>query len=951
MGVVFALFFTVAPFSATPIEVVLLDVRPWMPELADQYAATTSRTVSLDDINGLSAQTLLVLPECRIFPASGPAAVEAHLAKGGHLLAAGGPAFETLLHLRPAQGDWMPLDDLLAEVPGRTALVNWKKTPIEGCPHGSSGPRTFLEYKQLENGFAAEMELAPPIGWETIVLPCAQPLHDDNVLRFRVSGSGQTRSLLIEVTERDHARWMAVAPVSAEPREVGLAANAFTHWNDAAAPHRGGPGDQVNFSNIALLCIGLAQSHQPLPPGRYGYSIEDIAMGRLEGDYTVPETPKIEGLSPSYKFFEAAPASYAAMDKVAGIPWDFPKHIVSPVARPMHRDAKRPYTWEPLVRGYEAKGSWNSTPVSTMWFASGATCTYVGFRPPLKSLLALAGRLAETIPAGLSAPDSVDPLLPGDEKGPCVSISGNRFAVNGQSWFANGVNYWPLYVSGLEQPDYWMGWLNKPFYIPEFIERDLDTLAFIGINLVSIQYSQVEEAPQLRDFVARCGGHGIKVNIFLNGAHPTEPSADDALDQRPFMELLRAADLRGNPHVFAYDLAWEPHLGEESHRLRLAPLWRQWVEEQYGSLDRAAELWGMTEIPDGPTDQQLIENGSHRVMAAAYRRFADDLISRRYRKIIRLAKSIDNTHLFGVRTGYGGTGTPWVVPRMPYQLTSGAAHLDFISPEGYGYGPANIIDAAFVAQYARWAGNGKPVFWAELGISVWHGGEPALQSQAALYGAFADMIARTQGAGWAVWWYPGGYRVDESSDYGLVAPDGTPRPATEAFQRLAGRSGSLPDPLSSGELIVVERDATPSELADVIQKHSAAFAAAYGEGRLPALATRGTGTTSLTCPLTTVGGAPFSAPAPPEFLNAEIAVIERHGEKVVLELINTGEAAWDASDCSLGVVLKDGRNSVALEHAIARFERASISLTLSEAATVAMHSGRFGFFGERIRLE
>ena len=155
------------------------------------------------------------------------------------------------------------------------------------------------------------------------------------------------------------------------------------------------------------------------------------------------------------------------------------------------------------------------------------------------------------------------------------------------------------------------------------------------------------------------------------------------------MDLLRAADLAGLPAVFAYDVAWEPAFGYYGNRRKFGHLFDAWIGEQYGSLEHAAAVWGLP-VPmaegrvAGPADDQLVNDGPHRVMVAAYRRFADDLISRRYREVVRLIRTIDDTHLIGARTGYGGTGSRYAVAPMQYQLTSGAAHLDFLSPEGWG---------------------------------------------------------------------------------------------------------------------------------------------------------------------------------------------------------------------------------------------------------------------------
>ncbi|MFN3421270.1 MAG: hypothetical protein ACK40X_06065, partial [Armatimonadota bacterium] len=79
-------------------------------------------------------------------------------------------------------------------------------------------------------------------------------------------------------------------------------------------------------------------------------------------------------------------------------------------------------------------------------------------------------------------------------------------------WFAFGINYWPRYVAGQEQSDYWRHWLDPTNYDPELVEQDLRILREMGMNCVSIQYTNLRQAMPLRDFLRRCHEHDIKVN-------------------------------------------------------------------------------------------------------------------------------------------------------------------------------------------------------------------------------------------------------------------------------------------------------------------------------------------------------------------------------------------------------------------------------------------------------
>src|SRR5205807_530278 len=121
-------------------------------------------------------------------------------------------------------------------------------------------------------------------------------------------------------------------------------------------------------------------------------------------------------------------------------------------------------------------------------------------------------------------------------------------------------------------------------------------------------------------------------------------------------------------------------------------------------------------------------------------------------------------------------------------LLSGAYHLDFISPEGYalqGDWPT-FRGGGLTTAYARWAGNGKPVFWAEFGQSVYPDTTPdKIAAQAAYYDKTYRLIVDSGANGSAAWWFPGGLRLDENSDYGVIGPEGTPRSAALRLQQHA----------------------------------------------------------------------------------------------------------------------------------------------------------------------
>lgn len=519
-------------------------------------------------------------------------------------------------------------------------------------------------------------------------------------------------------------------------------------------------------------------------------------------------------------------------------------------------------------------------------------------------------------------------------------------------WFAFGINYWPRYVAGKEQSDYWRHWLDPTNYDPELVEQDLLILREMGMNCVSIQYTNLRQAMPLRDFLRRCHEHGIKVNLFIAGAHPLHFQPELA------RQLIEAADLANQPAMFAYDLAWEPRWGNYGERRRHDSEWRIWLAEQYGSVENAERDWGFKlprdekGNPTVPRDEHLLNDGEWRVMAAAYRRFLDDFISRKYRQVCRFIRKLDPNHLLGARTGYGG-GPFGAESAFPFDHTAGAKHLDFVSPEGWNLGwlgQANeeqFARAAFITAYARWAGKGKPVFWAEFGLTLRHGAfsldwyrdTERLQSQAQLYEAMYRLMKVSDADGAMGWWFPGGYRADERSDFGIVNPDGTLRPAAEVAKRWSEILTNLPlEPVSHPSPPVpirIDRDENARGPMALWLKHGDEVAKLVREGKQVMLVTDGTGKTSDDCPEVAVGNTPWSSGKPPKFLNGEInalwvSVDGQNWQEIVpevlsdnlpvvrlptvdriflrIELGNTGEVAWlPPNECSKrmrGVVVR-----------------------------------------------
>ncbi len=279
----------------------------------------------------------------------------------------------------------------------------------------------------------------------------------------------------------------------------------------------------------------------------------------------------------------------------------------------------------------------------------------------------------------------------------------------------------------------------------------------------------------------------------------------------------------------------------------------------------------------GPSDNQLVHDGAWRKFVQAYRRAMDTEISRRYGEVVRVMKSYAPYQLVSARQGYGGNGSVGEsnIAHYPLDLASTGAHFDFLCPEGYEIGldpnftnyegSRNYIRSgmATTTAYARWASGGKPVVWVEFGYALYRGdynsydpyNPPSreLSNQQLYYSLFLDAMLESEADGSAGWWFPGGIRQDERSDYGIVNPTRGERPVCSSYRE---RMNSL---LSSRPI----RPGAPAYQFDLLGGVRG-YTDIYGPARALALATlnqgkrfvmqpQGAGTTSDS-PIAFIGG-------------------------------------------------------------------------------------------------
>ncbi|MHB1457497.1 MAG: family 16 glycoside hydrolase [Armatimonadota bacterium] len=529
----------------------------------------------------------------------------------------------------------------------------------------------------------------------------------------------------------------------------------------------------------------------------------------------------------------------------------------------------------------------------------------------VKTTLIRDGKVIDSIQHEIAmlAPRGVKP--PADT---FVSVSGGDFYLNGKKWYANGINYWPLYVNGMEDVYTWCSWLNADFYQPDEIESDLTRLNKMGVNMVSIQmilgkdYNGLtypaSSLRNLQDFLRRCANHSIKVNGYLMHSSPLCPVHSD-YNPEFVKSVLINGDLANNNALFAYDLAWEASgwLYVTRRWTDWDKDWNNWIIERYGSISTAEQDWGFKpdragELVASPKLEQLSADppasvgadGNWLKYVAAYRRFADDFISRKFNDGIRFMKQYDPNHLFSVR-GSGGTYTP-----VDFFLNGIAKHLDFISPEGYGIptDKQGFDSLGFQCRLIRSLVN-KPIYVAEFGMSTWDEGsgrtDPLVEKSQAQYIENFFKTAHEAGInGLAPWWYPGGFRTGENSDYGVVNPNGTLRPSAEIIKNYADQFKTPNEYPEANEWMLIDRDIhAAGYYGPFINEGRDLYAKVVESGKHLGVKLSGDGTDSANAPLLAVGNVPYNGNNPPKYLDGEFNRIQvKSGDEEWIDVFSSG---------------------------------------------------------------
>ena len=381
-----------------------------------------------------------------------------------------------------------------------------------------------------------------------------------------------------------------------------------------------------------------------------------------------------------------------------------------------------------------------------------------------------------------------------NERRQYMTASKGQFQLGGKPWYSHGINYMPSTGIATEDGEYFEYWLEARSYDPTVVERDLRRIKDMKMNMVSVFiYHRSLKSRNLLDLLCRCEKHGLKVNLSLRPGTPMDFRWEE------MREIIEAYRLPLHDNLFAYDLAWEPVHGRHEQRRTWDEAWIRWVEGKYGSVGKAETSWGVPMPREegkltNPTDKQVSLEGPWKEMVLDYRRFLNGLLKEKYGEARNKVRSVDPHHLVSFRMNVAGDPTVNPSYTLAYDFRGLAGAVDLFCPEGYGRigNWERVKEGAFTVALARMADPEIPVLWAEFGMSVWdrHRERPSpqmLETEAKFYEDFYEMTLLAGANGTVCWFYPGGFRAGENSDFGIINPDGTWRPVSHVISEFVDK--------------------------------------------------------------------------------------------------------------------------------------------------------------------
>lgn len=535
-----------------------------------------------------------------------------------------------------------------------------------------------------------------------------------------------------------------------------------------------------------------------------------------------------------------------------------------------------------------------------------------------------------------------------------ITRENHEFMRDGKPLRAFGVSYMTTYNLAFDSKQgghNWEQYVDLSAYDPDVCRRDMKRILDVGFNAVALYvYIKVSNASRnIMHLLDMCDKMGLVVDFALRPYFPLEHDKADTSIQ----DIIVRQHLAEMDHIIGYDIAWEQCVGRyigsygsvPGGRRMFDPMWVRWVEDVYGSVEHAEQVWKhpMPKTPEGaytcPSDGMVEAPGEHRALVAAYRRFIDDFVSEKHGYFRDMIHEVDQNHAVSARTNY--SGIPKFQPgAMAYDFQSLATVFDYMSPEYYGR-MEEIYTCSFTNVYARYARPGAPVVWKEFAISCWRGSNfvyderryELWRNQAKFAEEMYKMAISGHTGAMYYWFFPGGFRPWENSDLGVINPDGSDRMVTKVVRAM--REPFLNQPLlpEPDVIFTVERDEHPSAICGIYQQVEKEYHEAERAGKTVALRDAAFGTTTATVPDTAIGGGTAAADNPARYVNGEFRHIFGKAADGTWQRLSYGDTLCVNGPVEIRAMMSNPLPSQWLSAP----EEAYVSLVSTEKSDVAVH--------------
>ena len=450
-----------------------------------------------------------------------------------------------------------------------------------------------------------------------------------------------------------------------------------------------------------------------------------------------------------------------------------------------------------------------------------------------------------------------------------VYMENGSFMIDGKPITFFGVNYMPSY--GMAEnaamdtnEGYFEHYVSNAAYDRDVVRHDLQRVKDIGMNAISIfvYHDYMKDCNNILDMISIAEEMGIYVNLSIRrNCYPLQRFNAEETEV-----LIKRLHFHENDNIVGFDIAWEPRIGNydgswaPNHkngpgyfigRQAWDEAWTEWVRTQYGTIAHAKELWGCdveytAERNLLVSDAMLNDTtGKYTKMVNAYYRFVDDQVAKEMIDGINKMQSWAPNSLFTFRMSMSGSGLrtgTYLPSTFCFDFQSLASTLAYMEPEGYALDATDrhALQIPIANAYARYVNPNAPVVWKEFGRHVWdksrtdcnfNPSQSLMNSSAAYYEYALDYMLESYTSGVYAWFFAGGLRIGENSDYGIINPDGSDRLVTTLLREYAPKfinQGARPE---AEVLIEVERDNQDGGIYGIYEAALNKAQKAYNEGK------------------------------------------------------------------------------------------------------------------------